>query len=340
MLTVKGLSKSYGNEKILDDVSLIVNQGEVLCLLGPSGCGKTTLLRCIAGLERIDSGNISINGESIADAPVHERNLGLMFQEYALFPHMDVASNVRFGLQMQSIAKSEQQARLEEVLRMVGLANFGRRSVTELSGGERQRVALARSLAPRPRLLMMDEPLGSLDAALREYLATELREIITAAGLTAIYVTHDHSEAFAVADRIAVMRRGCMEAVNTPEQLYLDPKTSFVARFLGLANIVPVLKHTGMTATTPVGDFAIAGSPRLLLLHPGGIALVNNRASHTIDGKVQKRVFRGASYQITISCGADIAITFDIPLGDTEIPCVGDNITISIANHMVIALDD
>ncbi|MCA9912012.1 MAG: ABC transporter ATP-binding protein, partial [Anaerolineae bacterium] len=205
MLQLRDISQHYDGQPVLRDIDLHVAQGEIICLLGASGSGKTTLLRIIAGLEPDFSGNVLLNGEPLRDVPVHQRGFGLVFQDFALFPHLTVAQNVAFGLEMQNLSEKERQNRVTEMLELVKLSGFGDRDVSQLSGGEKQRVALARSLAPRPRLLMLDEPLGSLDANLRGELVLELREIIKQMDVTAVYVTHDQEEAYAVADLVAVM---------------------------------------------------------------------------------------------------------------------------------------
>jgi ABC-type Fe3+/spermidine/putrescine transport system ATPase subunit len=217
LLEIRHLCKSYPDGWALHDVSFTVEEGENLCLLGPSGCGKTTLLRLIAGLETPDSGQVLVDGEDVTPVSPHLRGFGLMFQEYALFPHKDVFGNVAFGLQMQGLSRDPVTARVTEVLELVGLVGFERRDVNQLSGGERQRVALARSLAPQPRLLMLDEPLGALDRALRERLMDELPDILRRAGVTAITVTHDQEEAFALADRVVLMRAGRVVGGGLPE---------------------------------------------------------------------------------------------------------------------------
>jgi ABC-type Fe3+/spermidine/putrescine transport system ATPase subunit len=260
LLQVSQLSKTFDGKRILDDVSFDLDAGEIVCLLGPSGCGKTTLLRLIAGLETIDRGTITFDGQDVQHVPVHQRNFGLMFQDFALFPHKNVWDNVIFGLRMQHLPDQQIQQLGREALELVGLSGFEQRNVHQLSGGERQRVALARSLAPKPRLLMLDEPLGALDRQLREELMIELRRILQAARLTAIYVTHDQAEAFAVADRVAVMRAGQIEQIDTPPGLYAQPASEFVARFLGMPNVI------NGTVLSGAANVAVINTP-LSLLH-------------------------------------------------------------------------
>jgi len=257
LLQVSHLAKSFEDKLILNDVSVNVADGEIVCLLGPSGCGKTTLLRLIAGLETADSGMITFEGQDVQSVPVHQRGFGLMFQDFALFPHKNIWDNVIFGLRMQSLPADQIQQLGREALDRVGLSGFEKRDVHQLSGGERQRVALARSLAPKPKLLMLDEPLGALDRQLREELMIELRSILKAAHLTAIYVTHDQQEAFAVADRVAVMNAGRIEQIDTPQNIYAQPASEFVARFLGMPNLIggTVLSYAAHVAVvnTPIG---------------------------------------------------------------------------------------
>jgi ABC-type Fe3+/spermidine/putrescine transport system ATPase subunit len=251
LLDVSHVSKSYPGLPVLDDISFTVEDGEIVCLLGPSGCGKSTLLRLIAGLEAPDTGRIAFAGQDLAELPVHRRNFGLMFQDYALFPHRDVAANVAFGLRMQNGSQAQISARVREMLQLVELGGYEERRVSELSGGEQQRVALARSLAPRPRLLMFDEPLGSLDRALREQLMNSLRGILKQVGVTALYVTHDQEEAFAIADRIFIMQPGAAEGEGgrivqggAPQEVYCLPGSAYVAGFLGFRNLLPGIVRT------------------------------------------------------------------------------------------------
>jgi ABC-type Fe3+/spermidine/putrescine transport system ATPase subunit len=217
----------------LHDISMGVTAGEVVGVLGSSGSGKTTLLRVIAGLHAASGGTIVLNGEDLTSTPTHLRGIGLMFQEHALFPHLNVSDNVAFGLRIAKVPKSDRCVRVADVLDLVGLAGFGNREVSSLSGGERQRVALARTLAPSPRLLLLDEPMGSLDRVLRDRLVPELRELINRLGLTALYVTHDRSEAFELADRIAVLDEGRVIQLDSPRVLEAQPANEHVARLLG-----------------------------------------------------------------------------------------------------------
>lgn len=269
-LEVRDVVVTYpGGTTAVDGVTVHVPTGEVLALLGPSGCGKSSLLRAVAGLEPLAAGALRWDGQPVDHLPVHRRGFGLMFQDGQLFPHRDVAGNIAYGLADRP--RAERERRVGELLELVGLEGYGDRAVTTLSGGEQQRVALARSLAPRPRLLLLDEPLSSLDRSLREHLAAELRDIIHAAGATAIYVTHDHDEAFTVASRIAVMSRGQVLQADTPERLWHAPASEQVARFLGYGPVVDAVV-VGKELRTPVGPVRVepaageaAGAVRLAL---------------------------------------------------------------------------
>jgi len=252
-LEIKGIFKSFGSTPVLRGVSLAMEETQILCILGPSGSGKTTLLRVIAGLEHPEQGSVLFKGRDLRNTRPHLRRFGMMFQEYALFPHLDVSGNIAFGLHMLGLSRSEIAKRTGEMLSLVGLQGLSGRNVSELSGGERQRVALARSLAPYPRLLLLDEPLGSLDRGLREKLLGDLRKILRRIGMTTIVVTHDQAEAFAIADTIAVMDQGEIAQMDTPENLYRQPANPEVARFLGLVNLVRGRVETGSSIATPLG---------------------------------------------------------------------------------------
>lgn len=234
MLDVVDVSVRFGPVAALDGVDLSVGDGEIVALMGPSGSGKSTLLRVIAGLQEPDDGDVRWDGRSILDVPPHRRRFGMMFQDYALFPHRSVEQNVAFGLRMQQLPADEVERRTAEALELVGLSGYGPRPVSTLSGGEQQRVALARTLAPRPRLILLDEPLGALDRALRERLVDEMRDIFDEIGATALYVTHDRDEGFAIADRVGVIDEGRIVADGTPGELWNVPRDHRAAQLLGL----------------------------------------------------------------------------------------------------------
>jgi len=237
-LELVNLTKRYGSVIAVDRVNLDVERGEIVTLLGPSGCGKTTILRMIAGLTCPDEGDIYIEGVRVTDTPPEKRGVGMVFQNYALWPHMTVYENIAFGLRLKKLPKSEIDKRVKEVLELVRMSGLENRYPRQLSGGQQQRVALARALALEPKILLLDEPLSNLDAKLREEMRFELRDLIKKMGITAVYVTHDQAEALAISDRIAVMNRGRIVQVGAPEEIYNNPANSFVASFIGLSNIL------------------------------------------------------------------------------------------------------
>jgi thiamine transport system ATP-binding protein len=326
LLSIRGITKHFNGTVALSDVSFDVAEGETVCLLGPSGCGKTTLLRIVAGLEMPDAGQVLLDGQDVDPMPPHRRDFGLMFQDYALFPHKNVFDNVAFGLRMRAGGRNkgtekEIEERAREVLGLVGLNGFERRSVNELSGGEAQRVALARSLAPRPRLLMLDEPLGSLDRALRERLMTELHAILTAVGVTVLYVTHDQAEAFALGDRAVVMNAGHVEQVGPPEAIYRRPATPFVARFLGLTNLAEgTVVGRGRVASAWGEIDAEFGGYRpgdrvSVLIRPEAASIVDGNTtgvSNLIRARLVARSFRGGRYRVQAQPEAGPLLTFEL----------------------------
>lgn len=243
MLTIEAVTVRYGAGKssfiAVDDVSLGVDEGQVLSLLGPSGCGKSTLLRTVAGLEPVAGGRICWEGQDLVSVPVHRRRFGLMFQDGVLFPHRNVAGNIGYGLRFTGMDRATQRRRIHELLELVGLPGLAARKVASLSGGQQQRVALARALAPSPRLMLLDEPLAALDASLRSRLLTDLRTVLADTRTSALFVTHDQGEAFAVADRIAVMNTGRIRQVGTPPAVWRHPADDWVARFVGYTTVLP-----------------------------------------------------------------------------------------------------
>jgi len=238
-LEVSGMTKHYSPQVTIGPISFEVRAGEFFSLLGPSGCGKTTTLRCIAGFEAVNAGSIRLRGERLDDKPPHRRDVGLVFQNYALFPHLTVFDNVAFGLRLRRVAKPEIAERVGRILRLVDLSPLGQRFPGQLSGGQQQRVAIARSLVLEPQILMFDEPLSNLDFKLRIQMRDELKSLQRRLGKTAIYVTHDQNEALALSDRIAVLSHGRIEQIGTPDEIYERPATSFVAEFIGSSNLLP-----------------------------------------------------------------------------------------------------
>jgi thiamine transport system ATP-binding protein len=275
-LAVEALRVAYDGVVALDGTELAVAPREVVSILGPSGCGKSTLLRAIAGLVTPDAGVVRWDGRDVMRVPPHARGFGLMFQDHALFPHRRVSENVEFGLRMQHLPVDQRRRRVAEMLELVGLASLHDRAIGTLSGGEAQRVALARALAPSPQLLMLDEPFGSLDRNLRERLTTEVGQLLRQLGVTAIHVTHDQDEAFAMGDRVAVMRQGRIERIDAPAALWRDPQSEFVARFLGHDNIVELpgrgrvlVRRDGMRLTTSASRESLSGTVVAQRFHEG-----------------------------------------------------------------------
>ena len=330
MLTVRGATVSFGRVTALDGVDLEVATGEVVAILGPSGCGKSTLLRVIAGLQPLDSGEVRWDGEDLAGLPVHRRDFGLMFQEHALFSHRDVEANVAFGLRMQKMDAARRSLRVREVLGLVGLAGFRERQISTLSGGEAQRVALARSLAPEPRLLMLDEPLGSLDRPRREELTEELRHLLRGIGVTVLHVTHDHDEAFAVADRVAVMQSGRIARIGTPAEIWHDPRHPEVARFLGHANVVTVADG----GSAPWGRLNVAPGP--VVVRADAFSRIEGPpadAGDTVTGTVTDIRFRGDRFELTLRTDPG---DFELLVRDPRPAAKGDRLHYSIDRAAVM----
>jgi thiamine transport system ATP-binding protein len=310
MLRAEDVSVRFDGAAALDGASLEVGRGEVVTVLGPSGSGKTTLLRVVAGLQAPDSGRVLLDGVDLSTTPPHRRGIGLVFQDHALFPHRDVAANVAFGLRMRGEPDARVSSRTAELLDLVGLGGFERRSVGSLSGGEQQRVALARALAPEPRVLLLDEPLGSLDRRLRDRLLDDLERLFDELGLTAVYVTHDQTEAFTLGDRVAVMRAGQVVQIATPDELWAHPADADVARFLGLANVD--------------GDEVI---------RPEAVTV---RSSAAGNGRVERAVRTGPLVRLHIAL--DDGRSLDAAVAAVEHPRPGDRVDVTIDPEGIVRL--
>lgn len=355
ILTIKKLCNSYNSKPLLSDVSFALDEGEILCLLGSSGAGKTTLLRLVAGLEQPDSGSIVYRGRNMQNIPPHKRKMGMMFQDFALFPHKNVWENIAFGLEMNNVPEKDKNDQINKMLGLVGLGGFEQRRIDELSGGEQQRVALARSLAPEPRLLLLDEPLGSLDRSLRDRLAVDIRNILKSVGVTGIFVTHDQVEAFSIADKIGVLLNGELVQFAPPEELYKHPATARTASFLGFKNIVQgttdpesnqFLSDIGRLSYKNSDVFrngkTTANQVITLLIRPEGAKLLpspppSRNCKNIISGRVISRTYLGATYKVTCKI-KQTKLSFDLPLEPTP-PEVGNQIHLEISQQALSVLE-
>ena len=318
LLALKNITKRFGSTPAVSEVSLNVDRGEFFGLLGPSGCGKTTTLRMIAGLERPDSGSIEFEGRNITTLSPEHRGFGMVFQNYALFPHLNVAENVAFGLRARHTQKTRMAERVTSALELVQLPGYGERTIDQLSGGQQQRVAIARAIAIEPVLLLFDEPLSNLDVALREETRGELRELVTRLGLTAVYVTHDQEEAFALCDRIGVMVGGRILQTGRPRELYEHPVEISVARFLGRNNLISVMRLSSSiasngvfktlagehTLTVPIQaeDLAPLNKPCILAIRPEHVIIskTGDEGSNTLPGRIREINFAGATSSVKV----------------------------------------
>ena len=315
-LVINALTKRFGNHTAVENLDLAVEKGELVSLLGPSGCGKTTTLQIIAGFVEPDTGSIVLESADLRRVKPNRRGLGIVFQSYALFPHMTAAENVAFGLEMQGIERGERERRVRETLDLVGLGAFADRHPQRLSGGQQQRVALARALVIRPRILLLDEPLSNLDAKLREEMQTELRHIQRTLRTTTILVTHDQAEAMALSDRIVVMNAGRVEQVGTPPELYERPGTPFVAGFLGRTNVIRVdIRRDGAEAYLAIGEGRWPLPARAMpgmasaTIRPEKISFMQDIGGAGLSGTVRARVFQGSHwlYQVD-TAGGEVAV--------------------------------
>ena len=333
-IELRDASRAFGPVVALDRVSLTIAPGEFFALLGPSGSGKTTCLRLIAGFDRPDSGQVLLDGVDVTDVPPFERNVNTVFQDYALFPHMNVADNVAYGLRVRRVATAERRRRAIEMLELVQLESFAERRPTQLSGGQRQRVALARALINQPKVLLLDEPLGALDLKLREEMQTELKGLQQRLGITFVFVTHDQGEALSMANRVAVFNAGRIEQLDTPRALYTRPKTAFVAGFVGSANVVE-------------SDLAdrLTGRAQAFAIRPEQIRILTDGippAGHVcVEGVVEDILYHGASSRchVRIDGGALLAVAQAESGGAPSLPAPGTRVRIAWAQASAVPLE-
>ncbi len=332
-LTIQGVQKSFGDTVALSDINLDIQSGEFICLLGASGCGKTTLLRQLAGLDFPDQGSIMLDGEDLVSVPCHQRNIGMVFQSLALFPHLNVIDNIGYALEIAGIEKATRLKRSQELLELVGLKDLGKRRVSQLSGGQRQRVAIARALATNPRLFLMDEPFSALDAGLREHLQLEIKKLQRSLGITTIFVTHDQREAMALADRIIILNEGTVEQAGTPSEIYAQPQTEFVAEFIGENNIFEVKSLDGKVHyqgefigkhNLADGTHKIAIRPEHLTLHP------NDSRTDGIVAEVTLVRSLGAMLETELKCGEKIFVHTALTMDQSATAQIGSTLKIKL----------
>lgn len=348
-LSIRNVRKSFGTTTVVQDFSLDVGSGEFVSFLGPSGCGKTTVLRMVAGFEEPTSGSIVVGGKDITRLKPNQRNIGMVFQAYALFPNLTVAQNVGFGLRVAGIAKADCDARVKEMLALIKLPEFGDRYPYQLSGGQQQRVALARAIAPKPKLLLLDEPLSALDAKVRVSLRDEIRAIQKELGITTVFVTHDQEEALSISDRIVVMYGGKAEQVGTPFEIYNRPATKFVANFVGTLNVLEGTVTDPSSGAVQVGANNVmlkgklngskAGDTLSLALRPEAISLGRQPGRDaTLGGEISEVSFLGSVIRVRVGVGKDrVSLdTFNSPASPP--PRVGDKAEISFSPEDVLVL--
>jgi len=342
LLELKNITAGYDQNIILKDFNISVEKGEFVSLLGSSGCGKTTCLRLIAGFSEPMGGQIIFNGKDYTKVPLHKRNFGFVFQSYALFPHLTVFDNVAFGLKMRRMDKETIRKEVLHMLKVVDLEGFENRFPREMSGGQRQRVALARALVIKPDLLMFDEPLSNLDAKLRVKMRVEIRKLQQELGFTAIYVTHDQEECFAISDKVAIMNKGVIEQMDTPSEIYNRPKTEFIARFVGFENFFD-LTRTGecefklangariAAGTDHAGNCRGCIRPGDVTVHPAG-----TKAENSIEGRVMVSTFLGQHNQLNVM--TDVG-EFVVSTDQNQVFPVGETVTLSLAANKIILID-
>ena len=342
LLELRNITAGYDKNIILRDFNLQVERGQFVSLLGSSGCGKTTTLRLIAGFSEPNEGSIFFDGRDITHVPLHKRNFGFVFQSYALFPHMTVFDNVAFGLKMRKVPKAETQQRVTEMLELVDLKGFEKRYPREMSGGQRQRVALARAMVIRPDLMLFDEPLSNLDAKLRVKMRVEIRRIQQELGFTAIYVTHDQEECFAISDQVAIMNNGVIEQMDSPAHIFNSPKTEFIARFVGFENFFDLTRRGGSLTTVnglalrvardlPGERFRACIRPEDVTLRPAG-----ETGENTLPGEVLVTTFLGRNVQYNVRTAIG---EFVIKAEQGNVYSIGSQVTLELSENKIILIE-
>ena len=342
------LTRRFGDVTALDGVSLTIARGEFFSLLGPSGCGKTTLLRLIAGLDFPDGGGLKLNGADMAGVPPQDRAVNTVFQNYALFPHLNVRDNVSFGLRMKKVPRAEIETRVRGVMELMRITELAARQPSQLSGGQKQRVALARALVNEPQVLLLDEPLAALDLKLRKELQQELRSLQRRTGITFIYVTHDQDEALALSDRIAVMDHGRIAQLGTGEELYERPRTRFVAQFLGGCNLLAAKvreRHgNNIVVETPIGDLRLAISDSrpafTLAIRPEKILLHQSSAPNTLTGEVLETTYTGAETHSLVRVADETLRVASVNHGPGPRVAPGQRVSITLPPEALVVLED
>lgn len=333
---------SYDNKTdILKDLNLSIEKGELVSLLGPSGCGKTTTLRVIAGLIEPNDGEFLVDNQNLTKVPVHKREFGMVFQSYALFPHLTIKENVAFGLKLRKEKKNSIDKKVKDILEITGLEALSDRYPKQLSGGQRQRVALARALVIEPKLLLLDEPLSNLDAKLRLSMRIEIKRIQSQLGITSVFVTHDQEECFSISDKVAVMNKGVIEQFDTPEEIYKNPKTEFVARFIGFENFFDLTptedwKYKAVDGTVFQSNRDWEPGKQTGTIRPDDIEIAANttqQTTNTVSGVIKVRTFLGKSYQYEVETSIGTLIANK---ADDVVYQVGDAVTLSIPAHKLI----
>lgn len=339
--SLENIGVSYDKQQfILRQLNLSIEKGELVSLLGPSGCGKTTTLRVIAGLIDPNEGSFILDGEDFTHVPVHKRHFGMVFQSYALFPHLTIFDNIAFGLKIQKVPSDQIQSRVNNVVAICGLEGLEKRYPKQLSGGQRQRVALARALVIEPKLLLLDEPLSNLDAKLRLSMRMEIKRIQQQLGITTVFVTHDQEECFSISDKVAIMNKGIIEQFDTPEQIYRYPKTRFVAEFIGFENFIPVHWNGSHYVDDQGIAYPVEQTPAkeaTITIRPEDIRILDHdNSQHTLQGTVLVRTFLGKNYQYEVATPSG---TLLVTSGDTTKFEVGETVSLLFPQEKIILLE-